>query len=585
MSDLTTTKTFYTLNKKEFTISCNHIIFYDGIFNNMETNTTIPFHSDDFRYFVYREIIPKELLTRLLFLVLPISNKKLENVFIKKIIKCLEKDLKDLTVVNLPDNLKTYLVEFIQIKYDEIIPCYSKFSEDFRDYLIYDYHLIKNINPNFFYKDNLVKYHHFSKNIFSILKQYYYQSLEDEEVITHIVKNIDKECLIELDILNQYTITMLECFLNNGILFLDDPTWKTIILENCTFPVIERMLEIVEYKVEISRATLGSLLNYFPNKKMYFFDHFESLRNNSILLKTLFTDLSNEEDLQRVFEKVDFQSSLNQWSFILSCCKNIRAENIRNKALSIICIEGISFGNDYEDEGPIHIISSISLPNMKLPNMKDIIIKYIENGIDIEKETKSGQRPILNIVKYQSNEVMELFLNHCKYIDCEPLNDGHSPFHWICKKGSPELIMKMIEKGADLEKPCISLCGYIKYRPIHFICEYSSVEMLLYMIKMGVNCLDIKTILEKRDASYIKELLKSNTNLPRGDSRFFQKLVHKFNQFDLETTKLVFEKYGNDRYILEYYAKSYNILPKSIRDFVIVQLLNSKMIKAKFSLK
>ena len=122
-----------------------------------------------------------------------------------------------------------------------------------------------------------------------------------------------------------------------------------------------------------------------------------------------------------------------------------------------------------------------AIPNI---SMKQLVNEYkTSNNILIKNQTISQHIFNLDIFsKIQTlNEQLD-YINNSYGLDCANNKYNIKPIHYACCFSTHQVILKMIDKGVNLEYENIN-----KWRPIHFACCFSTPEVILKMIDKGVN--------------------------------------------------------------------------------------------------
>lgn len=134
-----------------------------------------------------------------------------------------------------------------------------------------------------------------------------------------------------------------------------------------------------------------------------------------------------------------------------------------------------SCSNYINPEGfqPIHYVCRYSRPQ--------IIMRILDNNLDLECSTNNGWRPIHFICRYSRPCAIKHIIDKGVNLECQTKQKAQ-PIHIICHNSTPEMIKYIIDKGVDLES-----ADERGWRPIHIICRFSTTEMMKYIINKGVN--------------------------------------------------------------------------------------------------
>lgn len=139
--------------------------------------------------------------------------------------------------------------------------------------------------------------------------------------------------------------------------------------------------------------------------------------------------------------------------------------------------------------------------NAAKKNNVDVLKNLIENGIDVNVQTEYGVTALMHAAKAGNLEAVNLLLHNGADPNLQDFFYGASPFSWsISKITKPEIIIGMIEYGADLSNPNILTVLY----------SMEQYEVVKYILKKGASSIDqlTLTVVRNHDVAMMRTILE-----------------------------------------------------------------------------
>lgn len=121
-----------------------------------------------------------------------------------------------------------------------------------------------------------------------------------------------------------------------------------------------------------------------------------------------------------------------------------------------------------------------AIADNKAKEVRELIEK--DRNLVTHVDTK-GSTPLHYAVHLNKSEIVNVLISLGAIVDQQD-NSGRTPLHWgIEKKVNVEIITKLIEKGADINKPS----GVSKNTPLHYAAQCGNTEAMKILLDKGAN--------------------------------------------------------------------------------------------------
>lgn len=140
--------------------------------------------------------------------------------------------------------------------------------------------------------------------------------------------------------------------------------------------------------------------------------------------------------------------------------------------------------------------------NKKFPN----IIKQIIHKMDNLEVKYNGDLPIHYAAKFQNLEIIKLLIDRGANLESKSQHK-QKPIHLICEHNAKDEIIKYM---IDVKQVDIESVDTFGFRPLHYICWKGSIDLIKYMIeKTKDHSIDIETSRDKYD-NLLQLLMKND---------------------------------------------------------------------------